>query len=428
MSVVTAYEDAGPWRKKLTIEVPAPAVDAEVGRVVKSLGKDIRLPGFRPGKAPASLVAKRFAEEIKQQVAERLIPRYWHQAEAEKSLEALGQPQVEDVHFVRGEPMTFVATVETRPEIEITGLDSFDLPNDSLDLQDGELDDAIRDLLRAHATWEPVEREAATGDLVTGKVFEVQASEEDSEGQPLRMEIGGEGADEELSLVLTGVAADSSRLFKRQVGEEDEKVEKEYRIEVAQVEEQKLPELDEDFLKRLDLADEETLREEMTQRLLAHKKADLRSRREAALLQQLRDGHPLDPPTGVVEREMQQMMHEYASDLASKGVDVEKAPINWESLAEQMRPQASSRVHTRLLLDAVAKAQEVKLDEEEFEHLLASSAAQQQKSSLALRQELSQSGRLPELRTDLLHQQTIRHLLGEDDDHAAADLPAGDQD
>lgn len=416
MSVVIAFEEAGPWRKKLTIEVPAPAVDAEAGRVIRDLGKNIRLPGFRKGKIPVSLLEKRFGEEIERQVTERLIPRYWHQAEAEKSLDVLSPPEVEDVHFERGAPMTFVAVVETRPTIEIGELGPFELPEGSVEPDEAEIRDAIQDLRRQHATWTAVDRAAATGDLVTGKAVPTEGDEE-SEGEPLRIEIGAEGVDEELSLALTGLRPGATTQFKRKVEGE----EKEYRIEVETVEEEELPELDDALAKRLGVEDVAALNEAVVKELAARKKRALADRREKAVLEQLRQRYPLELPPGIVEREMQQMMQDYARGLASRGLDIEKAPINWEAMAEQSRPEAHNRVHTRLLLDAVAEAKNIKQDEEEFERVLASIAAQQNKSSLAVRQELSQMGRLPSLRAQLLHSQTLRFLLGEDAAEEAAE-------
>ena len=116
MSVVLSVEDVGPCRKQLKVEVPAPAVEAETLRVVHDYGQKVRLPGFRQGKVPTELVRRRFAKEIDQEVKERLLPRYWRQAQAESSIEPLLPPEVEEVSdLAPGEPLTFTATVETRP-------------------------------------------------------------------------------------------------------------------------------------------------------------------------------------------------------------------------------------------------------------------------------------------------------------------------
>src|SRR6185436_16127634 len=119
MSVVLSVEDVGPCRKQLKIEVPGPAVAAETERVIGEYRKRARLPGFRPGKVPSNIVRQRFKREIEQDVMERLVPRYWHQAEAEQKLDPLLPPELGDVDLALGESMTFTATVETRPEIAL---------------------------------------------------------------------------------------------------------------------------------------------------------------------------------------------------------------------------------------------------------------------------------------------------------------------
>ena len=143
MSVVVAFEEVGPCRKQLTIEVPGPAVEAEMGRVIEHMRRNLKLPGFRAGKVPAGMVKKRFREDIEREVADRLIPRYWKQAEAEKSLDPLLPPRVEDLKIEAGEPMTFVASVETRPRIELGSLEDFDLPDEDPAASAAEVQDAI---------------------------------------------------------------------------------------------------------------------------------------------------------------------------------------------------------------------------------------------------------------------------------------------
>ncbi len=413
MSVVVAFEDVGPWRKKLTIEVPAPAVEAEMGRVVNKYRQSMQLPGFRKGKVPASLVRQRFRQEIENEVLERLVPRYWRQAQAEKDLDPLLPPQIEQPELEAGQALRVVASVETRPDIELGSLEDFELPQGSSEPTPEDVEDALTDLRRHHAQWIPVERAAGRGDLAVGKIRDL--SEDGAEAHPLHLELGGEGADEELTLALTGLAAGQGTEVRRTVGEGEEAAEHRFQVDVEAVKEQELPEIDDAFAERVGkLASVEELRQAMASNLRASKQRDLRQRRESAMLEQLRQRHPLELPQGVVQHEAEQLLQEYAEGLASRGVDVENAEIDWEALAGQVRPQAERRVHDRLLLDAVSEARQLRLDETEFEQFLAGLAAHQKVSSLSLRQKLSDSGRLESLRADLLRQRTVRHLLGED--------------
>ena len=413
MSVVTSIENTGPCSKKLTIEVPAEAVEAEMGRVVGKFRKSLRLPGFRRGKVPVSMVHKRFREEIRQEVLDRLLPRYWHQAQAEKDLDPMLPPKVEELELEPGQPMTVVASVDTRPEIELRDFRNFDLPAEDTEPDAGEIEDAVTEVRRQHAEWRAVERPAARGDLVLARI--VDAGAEAPAGNPISIEVGGDNVDEELTLTLTGMSAGGSAEY----GPDD----KPRQIEVVEVKEQELPELDDAFAGRLGLESPEELRQAVENDLRRSKERHLRQRREQSMLEQLRQRHPLELPSRVVDKESESMLQDYAEQLHAQGVDLDQAEIDWASLGDQLRPGAERRVHEQLLLDAVAKAEDIRLDENEFERFLSAAAAQQKQSSLMLRQQLSENGRLEPLRAQMLRAQTVRFLLG---DSATEGDAAGD--
>ena len=416
MSVVTSMEEAGPCRLKVTIEVPAPAVEAEVGRVVKDYRKHAHLPGFRKGKVPAKLIEKRFKAQIKEEVADRLLPRYWQQAQAEKGIDPLLPPQLEELKMEDGEPMTVVAMVETRPEIALGNIDSFDLPEESTDVSENDVDEALLDLRRRFAKWNVVEREAGAGDLVVGTMKDL--GDEEAEARPLHFEIGRPGSDEELGLALTGKGAGATFEHTSTHGEGDDAHTHRYQVEVREIKEQELPAADEAFIEQLggEFEDVESLREYLGENLKERREDDLRRRRHDALMAQLRERHPLTLPEGVIQQEAENMVREQAGQLARQGYDLESAGLDWGAMADSVRPTATDRVHERLILDAIAKEKELKLNEEKFEQFLAMAAAQQGMSSLALRQRLDQDGRLESVRAQMLRDQTTAMLLGEVDE------------
>lgn len=416
MSVVVSIEETAPCQRKLTIEVPGPAVEAEIGRVVSEYRREAKLPGFRKGKVPEKIIRQRFEREIEQEVVERLVPRYWRQAQAEKNIDPLLPPQFQDLDLADGKPMTFVASVETRPEIEIGELPEFQLPQIEVEPIEEEIDEALNDLRRRLAEWVPVDRPAARGDLVEGDSVRIDPeAEEMEEPTPIRLELGAEGVDEETTLTLTGLTAGQKAELTRRIGEGEETEQRRYRIEVKAVSERDLPELDDAFASRVgDFGRVDELRGAVIENLRSQKEREQQRQRETALLDQLRERYPIALPAGVVENETEHLLREYAQGLSMHGVDVEKANLDWERMAQDMKPQAEKRVHARLVLDAVAKALELRLDEQEFERFLAGLAAQRQQSTFALRQQLSENGRIEGLRQQLLREQTIRHLLGSD--------------
>ncbi len=416
MSVVVSIEDVGPCRKQLKVEVPAPVVEAETQRVVGEFQRSARLPGFRKGKVPADLIKSKYQEDIEREVVERLLPRFWRQAEAEKELDPLLPPNVEEVDFEPGEPLTFLASVEIRPQIELGDLQGFDLPEMEIEPSDDDMQRAIEDMKRAVAEWVDVDRVAAQGDLIVGDLVAlVDDAEEEPEPQVVRFEVGDSQVWEELSLEVTGKSAGQSGEFERQQGEGEESQTQKFRITIDSVRERDLPEVDDELAAKLGKFESVAeLEDDIRQRLSQAKEAERKQKRERALLDQLSERHPLELPTGVVDQEIEGMLREYAQSLAGSGVDLENAGMDWQAMAEQVRPQAERRVHARLLLDAVAEEKSVEVDEDEFERTLSAIARAQKTNTTAVRRELDRSGRLTALREQMRREKALKTLMGEE--------------
>jgi len=431
MSVVVSLQDVGPCRKQLTVEVPAPAVEAETQRVVQEYGRRMRIPGFRQGKVPANVVRQRFAKDIEHEVIERLLPRYWRQAQAESSIEPLLPPELaEEPVLLAGAPLTFTALVETRPQIELRNVKDFELPDPSVEPGTMEIDDKVDDLRKQLADWVPVERPAARGDLVAAEITELTPGLHGEEGktETAQIEVGDERVWEELSLALSGLAAGQETTFERheeavQHGDHEHPArDRRFRVQVTAVKERDLPELDDELAKRVspELETVEQLREAIAARLRAMKRDERREQRQRALLDQLRERHPLELPQGVVRREVETLVQDYAESLARRGVDIEKAGLDWNAVGSDMLPLAEKRVHARLLLDAISEAEDLHVGEEEFEATLAALARARNTTTPALRKKMDEDGQLATLRSQLRREKTIRHLLGEE-----AETPAG---
>jgi FKBP-type peptidyl-prolyl cis-trans isomerase (trigger factor) len=497
MSVVVSVQDVGPWRKQLTVEVPAPDVEAETRNVVRDLGRQVRIPGFRRGKVPADLVRRRFAKDIEREVIDRLVPRFWRQAETEKSIDPLLPPEFQEVgELTAGAPLTFIATVETRPHIELRNLSDFALPD--LQIEPGELDvdKALDDLRARFGNWVPVDRAAARGDQVKAEITEIMpsvggagapnqvaggagapdqvaggasapdqaaggASAPDqvpggagapgepaagaepaapeaaaAAGQPAAVphvhtenvdfEVGDERVWEELSLAVSGLSAGQEIPFWREAqelaagapdGEATRTRRRRFNVKVAAVKERVLPALDDELAARVNpsLGGLTALRELVVERLREARAEERGEMRRRALLQQLRERHPLELPQGVVQREIESLAREYAESLARRGVRPEQAGVDWQQLRTDLQPVAESRVHDRLLLDAIADSDDdpVVVTDDEFERTLAVLARAQKTTTPALRRALEQDHRLASLRNQMRRDKTVRHLLGE---------------
>jgi trigger factor len=431
MSVVVAVKEVGPCRKQLTIEVPEAEVAAETQRVTREIGRAVQLPGFRKGKVPVGVIRKRFAGDIRQSVLERLLPKFWQEARTEANLDPLLPPEVNEApELEEGKPLTFIATVDVRPEIELSGLDEFDLPAVDDEPTDDEKQEALDDLRRQVGEWNEVDRGAVRGDRVFAEITEIPdaatADEAGAEGEeaaePRRdtvtIEVGDERVWEELSLALTGLSAGQSSRFTRTMevpgGEATESVERHYEVTAQKVEEKEMPEADDVLAEKVGFDSIDEVRQTIEERLRQRKGMAAREQREAALLTQLRERNPVELPQRVVEHEAEHMMRDYAMNLHQSGVDVENAGIDWGKLQEDVRPRAEERVHTRLLLDAVAADRDLQVGDWELDAALDAIARSQNQSAVQLKRQLTEEDRLDDVRQQLRRRRAVAHLLGEE--------------
>ncbi len=275
---------------------------------------------------------------------------------------------------------------------------------------------AIEELRRAAAEWVEVDRPAVRGDRVTAELAEQpRGPEPPAEPKTVSFEVGDPEVWEEASLAVTGKRVGQSEEFERRAPAEEAAAAQSFRITVGSVKEPKMPPLDDALASRIgEFETVAALREDVRQRLVRAKRLDRRHKRERALLEQLRQRHPMELPKGVVDQEIEDMLREYAQNLAGAGVDLERAEVDWQALAEQLRPQAERRVHARLLLDAAVEKLSVQIAEDEFETTLASLARAQGRTTTAVRQERDGAGRLGDLKQRLRRDKALRLLLGEE--------------
>lgn len=428
MSVIVSIQDSGAGRKEVKISVPAPAVAAETQRVAGEYRKRARIPGFRKGKVPASVIQQRFGEDIEREVTETLIPRYWSQAEAEAQLDLLMPPELGAVDQAPGEDLTFVARVDVAPEFELRNVSDFELPDPAVEPAKEEVQQALEDVRRELASFVEVERPAAQGDRIKAKIREKGDPEDQAaeppEAQEVTFEIGDAQVWEELSLAATGRKVGQKIEFERSEAPGDEAAvdsgaepgpARYFEGEISSVSERELSPLNDAFASSVGKF--ETLAEleaDIAHRLRQRNSSQRRRERERALLDQLVERHPFEISERVVQHEVEQMLGDYANDLARQGVDVEKAGMDWQKLGEQMTPQAERRVKARLILDQVAREQGVTISEEELEAALSVIGRAERRSSGSVRQALDKAGRLAPFKRQLVREKTVNRLLGEE--------------
>lgn len=443
MSVVVSRREVGVCRQEFEIEVPASEVDAEYLRVARDYRRRARIDGFRKGKAPLDLVRQRFAGSIGEDVSERLAPKYWQRASEEDGVQAMLPPSVVPVQAAPGQPLRFTVTVDVEPEVEIGDSRSFELPQPETEPSEAEVDELLEQVRLQRSTWVPVDRAAARGDRVRGRIHrsalpgyvpEAAAEDDPDRDQDERgpathdidLELGDERAWPELTDNLTGLSAGQRADFQRTETDEDVERQRGYEIEVQEVLERKLPDVDDDWASGLAATIEtvDDLRRQLGEQVLAQKTEQAGQQRTDALLDQLRERYPVTLPEAVVEREALQMARSYANNLARQGFDLERQQLPWEQLMEEIRPQAEKRAHSSFLLDRIARDDGVEATAEDLERALEIMARARNTNRGQLRRELEREGGLEMLRVELRRDRTVQALLAANAPPEEASAPA----
>ncbi len=443
MSVVVSRREVGVCRQEFEIEVPASEVDAEYLRVARDYRRRARIDGFRKGKAPLDLVRQRFAGSIGEDVSERLAPKYWQQASEEDGVQAMLPPSVVPVQAAPGQPLRFTVTVDVEPEVEIGDSRSFELPQPETEPSEAEVDELLEQVRLQRSTWVPVDRAAARGDRVRGRIHrsalpgyvpEAAAEDDPDRDQDERgpathdidLELGDERAWPELTDNLTGLSAGQRADFQRTETDEDVERQRSYEIEVQEVLERKLPDVDDDWASGLAATIEtvDDLRRQLGEQVQAQKTEQAGQQRTDALLDQLRERYPVTLPEAVVEREALQMARSYANNLARQGFDLERQQLPWEQLMEEIRPQAEKRAHSSFLLDRIARDDGVEATAEDLERALEIMARARNTNRGRLRRELEREGGLEMLRVELRRDRTVQALLAANAPPEEASAPA----
>src|SRR6266540_7057755 len=164
--VNVTVENLGPCKKLLRVEMDAPAVDAALEEITRDFQKQVRLPGFRPGKAPRHLVVKAYASQIDEEAKRKLVSEGYRQAIADQKLRVVGQPDIEEIQFARGQPYQFAVTLETAPEFELPEYKGLPVKRELAVVTEGDVERALNVLREQRATYLDVARPVQDGDFV----------------------------------------------------------------------------------------------------------------------------------------------------------------------------------------------------------------------------------------------------------------------
>lgn len=414
-----------------TVEVQAPAADVDRAfqKVVRRYARQARIPGFRAGKVPESLIRSRFAREVRQEVLDSLVSERFRTALEQQTLNPVSQPQISELQLMEGQPLRFKASFEVLPEINIDGYDTLQVQRPDVQVTDDEYEAELNAVLDHHATVEPVEedRPLTDGDWTEisfkGQIKQPEGQEATPEGsqaeQPevkgddILLEIGGKNTLPAFSDALRGTKpgqelslevdypADfgDQRLAGKTVN---------YDIAVKSIKRKTYPERDEEFAKQLgpyeNWQDFETkFREQLTRR----KKDNLETQARDKMLEDLIQRFHFPVPESFVQQQIDARLERGLRALAQQGMSEQAMrQLHFPRLREAQRDQAINEVKASLILDRIAEREGIQVTDEDLERELLMLSMQTREPFETLRKRLTDDGTIQRLREQLRREKT----------------------
>ncbi|MGV0806656.1 trigger factor [Mycolicibacterium setense] len=416
----STVEQLSPTRVRINVEVPFTELEPDFDRAFKALAQQVRLPGFRPGKAPRKLLEARVGRgAVLEQVVNDALPARYSEAVTASDVKPLGQPEIEVTKLEDGQELAFTAEVDVRPEITLPEFDALKITVDPIQVDDDEVDAELQSLRARFGTLTGVERGAQEGDFVSidlsATVDGTEVPEAATEG--LSHEVGSGQLIEGLDEAITGLKAGESKVFttKLAAGEHAGK-DAEVTVTVKSVKERELPEADDDFAQlasEFDTIDElkESLTDQVRRVKSVQQAEQIRDKAIEALLEQTEV--PL--PEKIVQAQIDDTLHN-----AIHGLDHDE-----DKFAEQLTEQGSSReefdadnksnaekaVKTQLLMDAVADKLDIQVGQNDLTERLVLMSRQYGIEPQQLIQILQQNNQLPAMFADVRRGLTIAAVV-----------------
>jgi trigger factor len=417
-------EVSNPCQRELTIEIPADVVKAETDNLVNRYQKLARIPGFRKGKVPASIVRQRFAKDIEGDVVEALVPRYFREEAKKQNLAPVSQPRVTDLHIHEGEPLRFKASFEILPEFKLAPYHDIRVSTIDTTVTDEDVETALNNLRQQHATYSAVEedRPLADGDFAVvsfkGTPKGGEANAKPVEVDEIMVEIGGENTIPEFTENLRGAKSGETRTF--DVNYADDFSDKRlagksltYEVSVKGIKTKSVPELTDEFAKELgaELNTVDELRNRLRDNMKAEKEHEATHQGKDKLIEELVKRNDFPVPEAMLNEQIDIRLERGLRALAAQGMRTEDMKrMDFGRLRAGQREAALREVKGSLILEQIADEEKIEVSDEEFDREIEALATQSKQTVEQVRARLTQDGGLDRIRHRLRNEKTLDSL------------------
>jgi trigger factor len=418
---VLNFEDLSPIQKSVEVEIPAALISSEANRVANEFGRQAKVPGFRPGKVPTSVVRTRFAKEIEEEVVQRLLGQSFRDVVKEKGLEPVGDPQLEHLDpFIEGAPMKFKAKFEVKPQIDLGEYRGLEIDEPKIEVTDTDIDAMVERLRGSMGVMRPIaDRGAQDGDSA---MIEMTTTVEGGEPETRQGEItlGEESPLPELHEKLQGKTPEEPISFDRAFDENAQNEEwrgksVHFDVTLKALAVRELPEVTDEFATSVGAGWEtvEQMRETIGNDIRKHREAEALRFKRNQIGEQLLARHNFDVPESLVEDELGKSLNNYARYLASQGVNLETAEIDWRKIGEDFRPEAVKRVKRSLILEAIARKEGIAVSDVEVDAEIRRAANEQGRDFAEVKHHLRHEGGYEALRQSMAQDKALELVLRE---------------
>lgn len=410
-------------KREISVEIPADEVTRETEAIVQKYQKMARLPGFRRGHVPASIIRQRFAEDLKSDVVEALVPKYFRREAEKQGMVPVSQPRVTDLHIHEGEPLRFKASFEILPEIEVQGYKELRADKPEITVTDQEVEDAINHIREQRATFTTVEGSTlADGDFAQASMDGRPKDADEKNANPVHMddvliEIGGKNTVPEFTEHLRGASTGEERKFEVAYPEDaqDKRLAGKtfvYTVKIHAIKQKNLPELNEEFAKELgEFTDVDQVRKQIRENMETEKRLTAEREAKDKLVSELVRRNEFEVPESLVERQIDLRLERGLRALAAQGMKVEDMKkMDLPRLRAGQHDQAVQDVKSSLLLDRIADAENIHVSDEELDRELEALAKQTKQTPQAVRARLTEDGGLDRIRNRIRSEKTLDFL------------------
>ncbi|HYK87192.1 MAG TPA: trigger factor [Acidobacteriota bacterium] len=406
--------DVSSCLKNLVVEVPADEVQREVEKLAKEYAKSAKVPGFRPGKVPLSIIKQRYSAELRNEATHEIIQRCWKDAVRTRDLHPLSEPTVKDVRDEAGLPLKFTVSFEILPKIEVTDYKGVAVTLPSASVGEEDVDKALEALREQNAQFVPYE----SGEIKDGHYAMLTIDGEfEGGGKPLHEDdvtcvVGDPQTNETFSENLRGAKLGDSRSFdvtypadyhrKRFAGKTVH-----YHVIIKDIKEKHLADLNEEFAKDLGAESLDALRTKVRDDLITNARRSAEKKAREAVLDTIVQRHSFEVPESLVQEQLEEHARRIAANLARQGVDVNKTSIDWKKVFEEERPHAEQAVRRSLVLEAIARQESLDVTEAELEAEFQKLAETTNKSAPAIRAQFEKDKRIQSFTEHLLRNKAL---------------------